>query len=350
MKRGITQFIPENIPPLDAVGLGIYDGETKVCDVNISQMYPKNLGTKLYSFGLVSDSHLQPESSYGSAFAKQFEDALTWLQGQGAEFIAHCGDMTNHGFYKSDKTTVDLGQFAQYKEIRDKFSDLPIYASDGNHDCAYGDYTVAANRELLKEYTGHDIHHAVTYENDVYIFVGQTVNYLPMSLESLQWLYETLETNRNKRCFICIHPYIGTDSGNPGGLASNSFFNSWNGTTAFKNLLSHYKNSLIFHGHSHARPENQFVDIKSNYSEALGFRSFHVPSTAYCRMVVDGKWTETMCQSIVYIADVYERAVVLRAYDVIAGEYIPIGQYCIDTTLQTIEAGTFTDPTGKITT
>lgn len=349
MTKGITQFIPENIPPSNAVGLTIYDGETKVCDVSISQMHPKNLGEKLYSFGVVSDSHLQPESSYGVAFATQFEDALTWLQGQGAAFIAHCGDVTNHGFYHSNGT-VDLNQFAQYKSIREKFPDMPIYAACGNHDNYFGNLETAENRELLKEYTGHDIHHAVTHGNDVFIFAGQSVNYLPMSIESLQWLYETIETNRNKRCFVFTHPYVGTDSGNPCGLASNSLFNSWNGTTAFKNLLSHYKNTILFHGHSHARPENQFEDIKSNYSTALGFRSFHAPSTAYCRMVVNGKWTQTYYQSIVYIADVYEKAVVLRAYDVIEGEYIPIGQYCIDTTLQTVEAGTFSDSTGKITT
>ena len=51
-----------------------------------------------------------------------------------------------------------------------------------------------------------------------------------------------------------------------------------------------------------------------------------------------------------YVADVYANHIVLRGYDFTANKLVSIAQYCIDTTLQTIEANTFTDSTGTIKT
>lgn len=329
MMIGLTQFLPQNIPPPNAAGLGIYNGDNNICGVDFSRMYPTDTGDYLYPIGIISDSHLQPESSYGAAYAKQLEDALAWFKIQKVAMVCHCGDMTNHGFYNGDKTP-DLNQFAQYKSIREKYPDMPIYAACGNHDSYFGDYTVAANRELLIEYAGHDVHHTVAKGGDLYIFCGQTTPYTPMSAETVSWLESTLSKNTDKRCFVICHPYIGSsDSGNPLGLADNSLWSGWAYASRVQTALRNHPRAMLIHGHSHARPENQFSDLKTNYSEALGFPSFHIPSSAYCRRVVDGVWTEFKEQSVVYLADVYERAVVLRAYDVIKGKYVAIGQYCI---------------------
>lgn len=330
MMIGITQFLPQNIPPPNAAGLGIYNSDNKICGVDFARMYPTDTGDYLYKIGKISDSHLQPESSYGAAYAKQLDDALAWLKKQGAEMVCHCGDVTDHGFYYSNKT-LDLNQFGQYKKIREKYPDMPIYAALGNHDSYFGDYTVAANRELLIEYAGHDVHHTVAKGGDLYIFCGQTTPYVPMSSETVSWLESTLTANTNKRCFVFCHPFIGSeDSGNPLGLAGNPLWNGWAYASRVQTALRNHPRAMLFHGHSHARPENQFSDLKTNYSEALGFPSFHIPSSAYCRKVVDGVWEEFNQQSVVYLADVYERAVVLRAYDVIKGKYVAIGQYCIN--------------------
>ena len=329
MMIGITQFLPQNIPPPNAAGLAIYDGDNKTCGVDFGRMYPADTGDYLYRIGKISDSHLQPESSYGAAYAKQLDDALAWLKRQGAAMVCHCGDVTDHGFYYSNKT-LDLNQFGQYKKIREKYPDMPIYAALGNHDSYFGDYTVAANRELLIEYAGHDVHHTVAKGGDLYIFCGQTVNYLPMSYDTVTWLESTLSNNTDKRCFVFCHPYIGSDdSGNPLGLAGNPLWNGWAYSNRVQAALRNHPRAMLFHGHSHARPENQFADLRTNYSEALGFPSFHIPSSAYCRRVVDGVWKEFQKQSVIYLADVYERAVVLRAYDVVEGKYVAIGQYCI---------------------
>jgi hypothetical protein len=51
-----------------------------------------------------------------------------------------------------------------------------------------------------------------------------------------------------------------------------------------------------------------------------------------------------------YVVDVYENGIHLRGRDFVKGEYLPIASYWLDTTLQTIEANTYTDSTGTITT
>ena len=66
--------------------------------------------------------------------------------------------------------------------------------------------------------------------------------------------------------------------------------------------------------------------------------------------VVDGVVTTVVEGSQGYYVEVYDNSVVLRGIDFAADEYSPFGQYCIDTRLVTIEANTFTDGTGTITT
>ena len=43
MKVGITKFIPENIAPPNAKNLAVFNGNTKICDIDISRMQPFNL-------------------------------------------------------------------------------------------------------------------------------------------------------------------------------------------------------------------------------------------------------------------------------------------------------------------
>jgi hypothetical protein len=48
--------------------------------------------------------------------------------------------------------------------------------------------------------------------------------------------------------------------------------------------------------------------------------------------------------------DVYENHIVLRGRDFANEKFVPIATYKIDTTLQNVEANTFTDSTGTIKT
>jgi hypothetical protein len=185
--------------------------------------------------------------------------------------------------------------------------------------------------------------------NDVYLFLSQPNATTPMTDEALQWCYETLEANRNKRCFIFVHPYL--DSGNVQSVYGNDTFSWWgNKTTAFKNLLKHYKNTILFHGHSHFWFNDQALDKTANYNESTGFRSVHIPSLTRPAFVVDGERGGDDTLSYGYLMDVYDNCIVLNGMDLVNNIPVPLGTYKIDTTLQTVEANTFTDTTGIIKT
>lgn len=59
---------------------------------------------------------------------------------------------------------------------------------------------------------------------------------------------------------------------------------------------------------------------------------------------------ELNAESEGYVVDVYKKHIVLRGRDFVSEKFLPIASYWLDTTLQTIEANTFTDSTGTIMT
>lgn len=364
-----THFISENIAPEGAKRIGVYDGNNKrVCGIPLGGLTPPDSKNKLYSFGLVSDMHIN--TTDGGVNSGRFDNALSYFEEQGASFCCHAGDITSIGLWYPISETEGTSyyypyQFEEFQRICQKHS-IPVYGCTGNHESynghsivgtytdIYGDDStlVVNNLEKLQEYTGHGITYTITHGNDVFIFVGQSIGERPMTDESLQWLYETLEANRNKRCFVFVHPYISADdSGNPLGLHGIPTFNYWGSARveAFKSMMAHYKNTMLFHGHSHVRPEVQTIVENVNFSTALGFRSFHIPSSSNSRTVTNGKLT-TDGSAFCYLADVYTDCVVMRAYNLLTNEEVPIALYKIDTTLQTVAANTFTDSTGTITT
>lgn len=346
MKIGKTPLIAENIAPPNASRLVIFNGNTKVGTVDISKMQPSNLGNKLYSFGLLSDLHCAGNNSPEKT---RLDNALTFFENQGCSFCCHSGDMTNIGFwYNSTDTEIHLAQMAEYKSVREAHPNLPLYGICGNHD-SYNK-PITENLEELQAYTGNGLYYTISHGNDAFVFIGQNKGNKPMSDEALQWLYETLEANRNRRCFVFVHPYVSSaDSGNPYGVYGNDLFAAWDKTAVFKNMLSHYKNTILFHGHSHMHFEMQAEVSNSNYSEVLGFRSIHVPSISWNRKIVNGASVNVGgCYG--YLVDVYKNCIVLNGLDLLTNKAVPIAQYRIDTTLQGIPEGTFTDSTGTIKT
>ena len=202
MKIGITKLIPENIAPSNVTGIGIYKGDTKICDVDISSMRPTNLGKKLYSFGLLSDIHMTGDSEVG---AKEkdgnghitdgfyFRKALGFFKDSGCNFVAISGDLTDTGLWKYKEDTAESkatyyyyhpNQFEEYKAICDIFATtLPVYSCTGNHesyvkniDGVYDDkwestwtekpepWTQIDTIEKLKYYTGTPLYYTISSE------------------------------------------------------------------------------------------------------------------------------------------------------------------------------------------
>ena len=327
-------FIPENIATIGTRRIGIYNSKgNRVGFIPLDTLTPPVPGKKQYSFGALSDVHIVYQTA-----ASDFQKALTYLNEDiDVAFTCICGDLTDNG-------TVE--QLAQYKAVVDAYSpDTPVYAIAGNHE------EYSKQPQLLQQYTGQPLYYSFTQGEDIFLMCGcySPENDGVFTQEYLQWIYETLEANRNRRCFIFQHVFPWGDSGNPGGYYPLDIFSGTKGTV-FQSLLKHYKNTVFFHGHSHTKFYLQEVDSKANYSDALGYRSVHIPSLAVPRDIVNAALSNIYADSEGYVVDVYENGIHLRGRDFVKGEFLTIASYWLDTTLQTIAAGTYTDPTGTITT
>ena len=336
-----TDFIPQNVATVAAEKIGVYNASgVKLCQIELGNLaLPSNKGNKLYSFGALSDVHISQETA-----EEDFRRAMSFFQDtEKVDFVCIAGDLTQ---YNED------AEWAQYAACVDNYS-VPVYPIGGNHD-AYGSGLTDAR---FQQYTGHGTFYIFTQGNDVFIMLSsgawpsKSGGVQPFYTAGLQALYEALETNRNKRCFVFQHYFPWGHAGDPMELyGSNSAFWGSQGQVIYS-MMEHYKNSLWFHGHSHHMFECQSIHEKSNYDFDFGCHDIHIPSCALpVQVSASGTRTQLVEGSQGYVVDVYENGIHLRGRDFVKGEFLPIASYWLNTTLQTIEAGTYTDSTGTITT
>lgn len=329
-------FIPENIAPKNVRRIGIYDSNgNRVGFVPLEDLTFPDVGAKQYSFGALSDVHVQ----YDTAQA-DFQKALAYLNDtEDVEFTCICGDLTVNG------TDAEL---TQYKGYVDSYSpNTPVYAVFGNHDTYQGLYN------NTQKYTGQPFNYTFTQGNDVFIMVGNISGYSGaigtlFTQATLQWLYEQLEANRNKRCFLFQHILSAKGSGDAFNVYPHTKLSGAE-AMVFESLISHYKNVVWFHGHSHMKFYLQYGNDMANVDKYFGVWSVHIPSLSVPRDVSGSTYATIYADSEGYVVDVYENGIHLRGRDFVAGEFLPIASYWLDTTLQTVEAGTYTDSTGTIT-
>lgn len=336
-------FISQNVAPYNATKIGVYRKRTgkKVGDFLLQNLRLPRLGDKLYSFGALSDIHLQ----YSTA-QEDFQRALTYLnETEDVEFTCICGDLTDNG---------EDADFETYKTYVETYSpNTPVYECAGNHDA----YDNLISFDRLRPYTGHDLYYTFTQGNDLFVMfgtqwydtTGQVIN--PFTNESLQWLYEILETNRNKRVFLFQHYLRFDGSGKPySPNPTGKILEYCTQGTVFMSLMEHYTNVIWFHGHSHTKFDCQEDCSYANYDRLHGCHSIHIPSLAVPRDYENDAYVGKYAESEGYVVDVYRNHIVLRGRDFVTERFLPIANYCIDTTLTAIEAGTYVDSTGTITT
>lgn len=335
------KFIPQNIAPKTAKRIGVYNSRGgKIGHFGLQNLTFPTSESKQYSFGAISDVHLQ----YNTAL-EDFRQALDFLYNiEKVDFTCVCGDLT------------DNGETTDFEQYRIAVGDYSVYEILGNHDY----YTVGSDEVegVVETYTGEPLYYSFAKNDDVFIMVGIKDEYELFTSEELQWLYETLEANRNGRCFVFQHvlPSIETSlsCGNAYGIYNNRCWSHPTQTVLFENLMKHYKNVIFFHGHSHLEFALQSKDCQyANYSDTEGYRSIHIPSLSILR---SGDATGNASQFDIasgsqgYVVDVYASGIHLRGRDFASEKYLPIASYWIDTTLQIVEANTFTDSTGTIIT
>ena len=327
-----TALIPQNTALSNARRIGIYNSKgNRVGFIPLGNLAPINRGKKLYSFGAISDGHYPNDTS-----AEDYARALAYFHDElNLPFSIVCGDITEHG------TAEEWAWWRSFSE------NYPVYVIAGNHDGFTYDGSNAIEAESI---TGFPFYYSFTHGDDVFIMLGCTNSDGGASFVSgeLQWLYETLEENREKRCFVFFHIRPDTSSGNALGAYA---FDIWDGTetTVFESLLTHYPNVSFFHGHSHMKFYLQEKDDNANYKQNFGKHDIHIPSVTEPRDTTGGtdRW-DVMGDSEGYVVDVYEKGIHLRGRDFVKGEFLPIASYWLDTAVQEVAAGTYTDETGTL--
>lgn len=331
-------FIPQNVAPLGVRRVGVYNSKgNRVGYIPLGNLVMAQTGNKLYSFGALSDVHVQYDTAH-----EDFQRALEYLNDtEDVAFTCICGDLTVNG------TDAEL---TTYKGYVDSYSpDTPVYAVFGNHDTYQGLYNNTA------KYTGQPFNYTFAQGDDVFIMVGNISGYSGdigtlFTRATFQWLYEQLEANRNKRCFLFQHILSAKGSGDGYNIYPHTKL-SGTEATVFESLLRHYHNVIWFHGHSHMRFDLQGAGRDmANYDSVFGCHSIHIPSLSVPRDVnSSGSGYETIyADSEGYVVDVYENGIHLRGRDFIRSEYMPIASYWLDTTPKTVEEGTYFDSTGTI--
>lgn len=334
-------FIPQSTAIENAKKIVIIDRlKKKVGHINLGSLARPNTGNKLYSVGVISDIHI------GAATADtDLTRALSFFAENGAAFTCSCGDLSNNG-------TTD--QLTAYKSLINN----NVHSITGNHDW-YGLAQGTTNQITAENYEtimGKPLYYSFSQGNDVFIMFGMSscntydTNGGIFTDEQLQWLYETLEANRNKRCFLFEHIYPHNSKYSCGN-AFNMYGTDpmWGGTDGlvFESLLKHYSNVIVFHGHSHIVYEAQTKteEYPANYDKYFGCHSVHVPSLSAPRLL-NGIKDSSGSQGC--LMDVYQKHIVLRGRDFAKGQFVPLGTFCLDTTLKIIEANTYVDSTGTI--
>jgi hypothetical protein len=354
MAKYDTNFIPQNKAPKDDKYISVYDGENLVGKLKVRTLKMPSLGNKLYSFGALADVHVTVSNF---AMAK-FKQALEYFNNtENVVFTCIAGDLTSNG-------TAD--QFTTYRNAVAEYSpDTPVYETTGNHDVENTSIAPFLTKESTQQYIGRDMYYSFTRGDDLFImfgmsgWIGKTGDIF--TVDALQWLYETLEANRNKRCFVFEHcpnmvvsdGVVHEDSGSGSivGLIppTGNLLNQGSTSQPFRALMAHYKNVIWFHGHTHMDFAYQEQCSQVNYERKYGCHSIHIPSSASGRSLNEAEtgW-ENPTGSYGYVVDVYANHIVLRGRDFENEKFLPIATYCLDTTPQTIAEGTFIDSTGTI--
>jgi 3',5'-cyclic AMP phosphodiesterase CpdA len=329
------ELIPQNTAPEGAVAVGLYGPTGKrLTGMALGGLARPELGEKKYSFGALADVHISQDTA-----EEDFKRALAYFS-ENTDFVCIAGDLTQ---YNED------AEWEQYAACAAE-STVPIYPVGGNHD-AYGSGLTDAR---FQKYTGYGTFYTFEKENDVFIMLSQaawaskSANIQPFYQSGLQALYEALEANRNKRCFVFQHLFPWGGAGDPLELYTSNHLFGTQGTVLYS-LMAHYPNAVWFHGHSHHLFDGQRLHPKANYDFDRGCHSVHIPSCALpVAFTSDGNRTALPEGSQGYVVEVYENHIILLGRDFVAGADIPLATYCLDTTLKTVEAGTYIDDTGTI--
>jgi predicted phosphodiesterase len=339
-------FIKLNLIPIEASRIvAIKDNVIKA-----SFDIPSNkriTDSKKLSFGLISDMHVDGSGGSSSEANDDFVRALKYFDSKHVDMNILTGDAVNNGLL------VDLEAF---KNLKESSTNVPLYVCRGNHD-TYNDCNADNFTKYIEE---NGLHFEKEIKGDKYLFIGLNAENFttPFKSESMEWLKTKLEEYKNQRVFLMQHVFVG-ETGNIAGLYPHSDgFDMTEGTRSreFVDLLSKYRNVIMFTGHSHL--DFNLQRLGENANVALRTKTLchrvHTPSTSKPRKndintedIPDNTYTYRE-GSQGYLVDVYNNYIVLHGIDFEKGLFLPYAQYILDTTSILIEGDNNTSSEHKL--
>lgn len=336
------KFNDKNIAPSEAEYIISKKDNTLIDYIKIPSNWKiNNMGNKLYSFGLLSDIHIDGDGSDNADSINDFTKELQYFKSNNVDFIGITGDLTYDG---------RVEDYQKYKEIVNaNVSDIPIIACAGNHDIL----TEFTNWETYVDTKGR--YYEWEYNSDKYIILGLENDNLSsnfISDETLNWLIEKLNTYRNQRVFLLFHVFV-EPVGNVNQLYPYSVLSGAKAEKFIK-VLTHFKNVIFLSGHSHLDYRLQEYGKDANISiNRETCQRLHTPSGSRPRKNdTGGSSSDTYnylqgCEGA--IIEVYENGLIIQGRDFETNENLPIARYYMETSVIDVDEYV-EEPSGEIIT
>lgn len=286
---------------------------TKIQQINGSSIASDTaLGTKMYSFAVVSDIH------YGRTEYSVPEDVnkmLDCLEGLNIDFVCGCGDLVND----NPDTRIPV-----FKQLWNSKCTKTLYSCTGNHDAK-------VTESVWQQNIGHGFRHSFEKNGDAFIFmsvdndVTATGSFPDLYGESMSWLATKMQEYKGKRIFLFMHyPLYGYSGLRP--RQAYGFTSTSTESSTIAGYLSSIENLMIFSGHSHqpfylekqdATYNNlKFYGINAHNSATIGMPSIGLPRNFDLSYITDSNPIEGM------VVDVFEKGVIFRGYDFVNNDYM----------------------------
>lgn len=353
VKSTYTHLNTLNIAPYQANKIAVCKSGTK--SIISSSSLPTqflfdsaSFGNKLYSVGLLSDTHIDGDGTDDSYSMDDLKKALQYFNNdENIDFTIINGDVTY------DNRTND---YVEFQKIKNNYSgNTPLKVIAGNHD----DYSI------LQNYSGCSLYYEYTHNNDIFLFVGMSngSSSNPFSTEELTWLQNKLEEYKNQRVFLFFH--IGIE---PVGLINeldSGFLGTTGQSATFRQLMTNYKNVIYFSGHTHLSYALQKYGTDANIktNDDMCYR-VHIPSCGRPRLNESGTSIDETYNNLIgsegAVLDVYDNGIVIKGRDFAKDKFLPIAMYGMLTKIEQAGGGTYTlasswvnynkgNPDGKLT-
>ncbi len=369
-KNAVKGYISDGIMlPANAKGIAVFECETyfmaqtpDIKNAVATAEIPENkrlpdLGEAEFSFGALSDTHMNYEQHDRGAYAK-LGYAMDFYAENNMDIVIIAGDATGD---RGENPDLEA-QYEKHIEIinNSDFALEKVYESIGNHG------NTPKDSSLLDKYLGGDdeVHpfegspyFYVLFEGEgdnrdnLFIFMAQELKapgdsaaYDNFSKEQIDWLEELLtqygktETN----IFIIEHaPFLNYGAGdieNGTYTACITFKEEYKQTMRLKALLETYKDAIVMSGHTHVS-----LYENANYSDEFNSfaRTVHIGSSSQpcgygesASMIrsYDGRRQVTPeYGSEGYTVDVYSDYIVYTGYNFSTGKKIPCACLLIPT-------------------